>query len=143
MNDKYWVKGPGFVVWTVLLETGERVPVQVHRAIGLIPNVADLDGWFAINGDAEAFGYTQAQSVCALMHEDEWQWDEVGAIEILGPGDLTADECVAAERARNAAVCRAIATRIDSPEDGGTPYDGRSDVARECAEAIERGTVTW
>ena len=137
MNDKYWMKAPGFVVWTVLLETGERVPVQVHRAIGLIPNVADLDGWFAINGDADAIGYTQAQSVCALMHADGWQWDEVGAIAILAPGELSAEERVAAERARCAAVCREVAVAYTEAE-----YPYRAAGALECAEAIERGAVS-
>jgi hypothetical protein len=43
---------------------------------------------------------------------------------------------VAAERARCAAVCREVATATRA--DGGNPYDGRAEVADECAEAMER-----
>ena len=46
---------------------------------------------------------------------------------------------VAAERARCAAVCREVAAATRA--DGGNPYDGRAEVADECAEAIERGAV--
>ncbi len=48
-------------------------------------------------------------------------------------------KAVAAERARCAAVCREVATATRA--DGGNPYDGRAEVADECAEAIERGAV--
>jgi len=53
------------------------------------------------------------------------------AREILAPGELTAEERVAAERARCAAVCRAGAAKhwaIDS-----------SGYAAECADTIGRG----
>ena len=51
---------------------------------------------------------------------------------ILAPGELSAEERVAAERARCAAVCREVAAR--------PPVDGIVEaVALECAEAIERG----
>ena len=47
---------------------------------------------------------------------------------------------VLAERARCAAVCREVAdARLAACRD--RPYDGRADVADECAEAIERGAV--
>jgi len=46
---------------------------------------------------------------------------------------------VLAERARCAAVCREVAAATRA--DGGNPYDGRAEVADECAEAIERGAV--
>ena len=47
---------------------------------------------------------------------------------------------IAAERARCAAVCREVAdARLAACRD--RPYDGRADVADECAEAIERGAV--
>jgi len=52
---------------------------------------------------------------------------------------LAEREFVAAERARCAAVCREVATATRA--DGGNPYDGRAEVADECAEAIERGAV--
>ena len=56
----------------------------------------------------------------------------VAAVEILAPGELSAEERVAAERARCAAVCREVAAG----------YDGHAGaVARQCAEAIERGAV--
>jgi len=48
-------------------------------------------------------------------------------------------KAVAAERARCAAVCREVADATRA--DGGNPYDGRAEVADECAEAIERGAV--
>ena len=55
----------------------------------------------------------------------------VAAVEILAPGELSAEERVAAERARRAAVCREVATvRV---ADWAT--------AEACAEAIERGAV--
>ena len=63
----------------------------------------------------------------------------VAAVETLAPGELSAEERVAAERARCAAVCREVATATRA--DGGNPYDGRAEVADECAEAIERGAV--
>ena len=63
----------------------------------------------------------------------------VAAVEILAPGELSAEERVAAERARCAAVCREVAAATRA--DGGNPYDGRAEVADECAEAIERGAV--
>ena len=49
------------------------------------------------------------------------------------------DAAVAAERSRCAAVCREVAAATRA--DGGNPYDGRAEVADECAEAIERGAV--
>jgi hypothetical protein len=50
------------------------------------------------------------------------------------------DAAVAAERSRCAAVCREVAdARLAACRD--RPYDGRADVADECAEAIERGAV--
>lgn len=49
------------------------------------------------------------------------------------------DAAVTAERARCAAVCREVAAATRA--DGGNPYDGRAEVADECAEAIERGAV--
>lgn len=76
----------------------------------------------------------------------------IAEAEALADADLILEErerqlaaaltAVAEERARCAAVCRAISARIDSPEDGGNPYDGRAEVATECAEEIERGPVT-
>jgi hypothetical protein len=54
----------------------------------------------------------------------------VAAVEILAPGELSAEERVAAERARCAAVCREVAAE----------YEGHAGaVARQCAEAVERG----
>ena len=48
---------------------------------------------------------------------------------------------VAAERARCAAVCREVAARYRHGACGCEECEGRSDGARECAEAIERGEV--
>jgi hypothetical protein len=54
--------------------------------------------------------------------------------EILAPGELSAEERVAAERARCAAVCREVSAQrwaVGLAEAAAT----------ECAEAIERGAV--
>ena len=61
------------------------------------------------------------------------------ALDALGVRIAVA-KAVAAERARCAAVCREVAdARLAACRD--RPYDGRADVADECAEAIERGAV--
>ena len=58
----------------------------------------------------------------------------VAAVETLAPGELSAEERVAAERARCAAVCREVARR----ERGHGDVVARM-AAEICAEAIERG----
>ncbi len=50
-------------------------------------------------------------------------------------------EAVADERARCAAVCREMAARYRYGACGCEECEGRSDGARECVEAIERGVV--
>ena len=62
----------------------------------------------------------------------------VAAVEILAPGELSAEERVAAERARCAAVCREVAAQAVGPLalDAGVRRG-----ATTCAEAIERGAV--
>lgn len=65
--------------------------------------------------------------------------EKVAAKLMLGWVRDALTKAVAAERARCAAVCREVATATRA--DGGNPYDGRAEVADECAEAIERGAV--
>ena len=61
--------------------------------------------------------------------------------EILAPGEMTAAERVAAERARCAAACRKVA---EGYHHGACPCEeceGRCNGALECVEAIGRGSV--
>ena len=94
--------------------------------------------WAAVTNepddDCAGHGPTPRAAVLSLCDAVGWE-----VVEILAPGELSAEEHVAAERARCAAVCREVATATRA--DGGNPYDGRAEVADECAEAIERGAV--
>lgn len=87
--------------------------------------------WAAVTNepddDCAGHGPTPRAAVLSLCARVGWE-----AREILAPGELSAEERVAAERARCAAVCREVAAG----------YDGHAGaVARQCAEAIERGAV--
>lgn len=109
----------------VVLESG---------AVGSLEVGVTADGWRDVGGRQ----YHPATPLRAAIAHAAWDRDWP-AREILAPGELSAEERVAAERARCAAVCREVATATRA--DGGNPYDGRAEVADECAEAIERGAV--
>ena len=117
------------VTWRVVVEGGEVRAVEVTRQRGATPWAARAGGCASCNWR------TPREAVVALVYAVQWPMRE-----ILAPGELSAEERVAAERARCAAVCREVAdARLAACRD--RPYDGRADVADECAEAIERGAV--
>ena len=109
--------------WRVVLESGEVREVRVtkaHHQWEAVPAVLAGDAWQASTVSAR-------RAVVILTATEVWP-----ARETLAPGELSAEERVAAERARCAAVCREVAAG----------YDGHAGaVARQCAEAIERGAV--
>ena len=90
--------------------------------------------WTAVtddpSDDLRGHGRTTRLAVLALAHLACWD-----VREILAPGELSAEERVAAERARCAAVCREVYRRYYCDR------VSRSEGATECAEAIERGEV--
>lgn len=83
--------------------------------------------------DCAGHGPTPRAAVLSLCDAVGWE-----AREILAPGELSAEERVAAERARCAAVCREVAAQAVGPLalDAGVRRG-----ATTCAEAIERGAV--
>ena len=88
----------------------------------------------------------RTRGFCACCGMPECIIDGTDGRECFHCGDgapMPVDEvaaAVAAERARCAAVCREVAdARLAACRD--RPYDGRAEVADECAEAIERGAV--
>jgi len=109
--------------WRVACEGGEVRDVRVtkvHRQWEAVPAVLAGDAWQASTASAR-------RAVVILAATEMWP-----VREILAPGELSAEERVAAERARCLAVCREVAAG----------YDGHAGaVARQCAEAIERGAV--
>ena len=107
------------VTWRVVVEGGEVRAVEVTRQRGATPWAARAGGCASCNWR------TPREAVVALVYAVQWPMRE-----ILAPGELSAGERVAAERARCAAVCREVAAE----------YEGHAGaVARQCAEAVERG----
>ncbi len=102
--------------WRVMLESS---------AVGSLEVGVTADGWRDVGGRQ----YHPATPLRAAIAHAAWDRDWP-AREILAPGELSAEERVAAERARCAAVCREVAAE----------YEGHAGaVARQCAEAVERG----
>ena len=122
------------VTWRVVVEGGEVRAVEVTRQRGATPWAARAGGCASCNWR------TPREAVVALVYAVQWPMRE-----ILAPGELSAEERVAAERARCAAVCREVAADYsardyDALDDGAHAH--RAQGARACAEAIERGAVT-
>ena len=113
------------VTWRVVVEGGEVRAVEVTRQRGATPWAARAGGCASCNWR------TPREAVVALVYAVQWPMRE-----ILAPGELSAEERVAAERARCAAVCREVAVAYTEAE-----YPYRAAGALECAEAIERGAV--
>ena len=122
--------------WRVVVEGGEVRAVEVTRQRGATPWAARAGGCASCNWR------TPREAVVALVYAVQWPMRE-----ILAPGELSAEERVAAERARCAAVCREVAARqsahlgCGAAESARDEADARSNAALECAEAIERGAV--
>ena len=113
--------------WRVACEGGEVRDVRVtkvHRQWEAVPAVLAGDAWQASTASAR-------RAVVILAATEMWP-----VREILAPGELSAEERVAAERARCLAACRAVAAR-----EAGYGNGVARDAARLCAEAIERGAV--
>lgn len=108
--------------WRVMLESS---------AVGSLEVGVTADGWRDVGGRQ----YHPATPLRAAIAHAAWDRDWP-AREILAPGELSAEERVAAERARCAAVCREVAVAYTEAE-----YPYRAAGALECAEAIERGAV--
>ncbi len=120
----------------VVLESG---------AVGSLEVGVTADGWRDVGGRQ----YHPATPLRAAIAHAAWDRDWP-AREILAPGELSAEERVAAERARCAAVCRARAEKhrkTAAEETAAAEYGEALEsgvTAREadaCAEAIERGAV--
>lgn len=106
--------------WRVVIEGG---------AVGELTVEVMAGGWHRVSGQ----DYHPATPLRAAIGHAAWARDWP-VREILAPGEMTAAQRVAAERARCAVVCREVAAQ--------TPVDGIVEVAAHaCADAIERGAV--
>ena len=103
-----------------------------HRPVAFVDSGGGQ--WAAVSqepdDDCAGHGPTPRAAVLSLCARVGWD-----VREILAPGELSAEERVAAERARCAAVCREVAARHYCDR------VSRSEGATECAEAIELGEV--
>ena len=106
--------------WRVVDGLGgvREVPVRVEGEL-LLVGPGPVPRWY---------GCSEPPRLALMHYALTMHWP---LAEILAPGDLTAEERVAAERARCAEVCRKVAAKhwaIDS-----------SGYAAECADTIGRG----
>lgn len=108
--------------WRVVVEGGRA------REVSTMQRSAHFVGDTSYNGGYGPSARAAVLAACGSAF--------VAAVEILAPGELSAEERVAAERARCAAVCREVAVAYTEAE-----YPYRAAGALECAEAIERGAV--
>ena len=127
-------------MWRVVMTYGDVVDVDVTRVTD-----GPVGDWLARFLDGEGYGESPRSAVLDLCASNRF-----GAEEILAPGELSAEERVADERVRCAAVCRARAEKhrkTAAEETAAAEYGEALEsgvTAREadaCAEAIERGAV--
>ncbi len=113
--------------WRVVVEGGRA------REVSTMQRSATMWGAHFVGDTSYSGGYGPSARAAVLA---ACGCAFVAAVEILAPGELSAEERVAAERARCAAVCREVAVAYTEAE-----YPYRAAGALECAEAIERGAV--